>query len=94
MENEDNLQCVKLEFGNNIKSKKQESQKNNIQLIVARSNTTKPFDPAEKTLDLVPSLVKLCAQETGHTVSLVQDVLTRKDPEKSLLAPLQKTGSL
>ena len=41
------------------KSKKQESQENNIQLIVPRSNTTKPFDPAEKTLDLVPSLVKL-----------------------------------
>ena len=44
------------------KSKKQETQENNIQLIAARSNTTKPFDPAEKTLDLVPSLVKLCAQ--------------------------------
>ena len=27
-----------------------------------------------------------------HYVSLEQDVLTRKDPEKSLLAPLQKTG--
>ena len=27
-----------------------------------------------------------------HYVSLAQDVLTRKDPEKSLLAPLQKTG--
>ena len=54
------------------KSKKQESQENNIQLIVARSNATKPFDPAEKTLDLVPSLVKLCAQEAGHTTSYDQ----------------------
>ena len=41
------------------KSKKQEAQENNIQLIVPRSNTTKPFDPAEKTFDLVSSLVKL-----------------------------------
>ena len=41
------------------KSKKQEAQENDIQLIVPRSNTTKPFDPAEKTFDLVSSLVKL-----------------------------------
>ena len=47
------------------KSKKQETQENNIQLIVASSNTTKPFDPAEKTLDLVPSLVKLCIIPPG-----------------------------
>lgn len=31
------------------KSKKQETQEDNIQLIAARNNTTKPFDPAEKT---------------------------------------------
>ena len=47
------------------KSKKQESQENNIQLIVARSNATKPFNPAEKTLDLVPSLVKPCIIPPG-----------------------------
>ena len=47
------------------KSKKQESQENNIQLIVARSNATKLFDSAEKTLDLVPSLVKLCIIPPG-----------------------------
>ena len=41
------------------KSKKQEAQENDIQLIVPRSNATKPFDPAEKTFDLVSSLVKL-----------------------------------
>ena len=47
------------------KSKKQEAQENNIQLIVPRSNTAKPFDPAEKTLDLFPSLVKLCIIPPG-----------------------------
>lgn len=29
---------------------------------------------------------------TRHYVSLEQDILTKKDPEKSLLAPLRKTG--
>ena len=57
------------------KSKKQEAQENNIQLIVASSNTTKPFDPAEKTLDLVPSLVKLCAQAPKRRGVLKRGIL-------------------
>ena len=47
------------------KSKKQEANENDIQLIVSCSYTTKSFDSTEKALDLVPSLVKPCIIPPG-----------------------------
>ena len=57
------------------RQRKQEVQENNIQLIVARSNTTKPFDFAEKALVLGTFLVKLCVIRPGF----LRVVLRRND---------------